>query len=200
LRVPDPFLPFRDGFPTDSGRLEFVSARAAADGLDAVAGYVPPAEVSDAGLAARRPLALVSPASHFFMNSYFGNNAELRRRNGRPRVLVHPDDATAAALVDGEPARVVSDRGSFVATVVVTDKTRPGTAVTAKGYWAKLDGSGTHVNDTVAERSADMAHGAVFHDTRVSIEPLPLDAADVNDARPPEQRATPARAGRPARG
>src|SRR5437660_10024616 len=36
LRVPAPFLPFADGFPTPSGKLEFRSTRAEADGLDPV--------------------------------------------------------------------------------------------------------------------------------------------------------------------
>jgi anaerobic selenocysteine-containing dehydrogenase len=142
----------------------------------------------------------VSSASHFFMNSYFGNNPELRRRSGSPRVHVNPVDAAAWGLADGSLARIASDRGSFVATVVCSDKARPGTAVTAKGYWARLDGGGTHVNDTVAERVADMAHGAVYHDTRVSIEPLTLEVTDVSAGRPPAQRATRAPAGRPSTG
>src|SRR5205807_9484258 len=86
LRVPAPFLPFADGFPTPSGKREFRSTRAEADGLDPVAGYTPPAEVTDDALAARYPLNLISSANHNFINTIFGNNPELRRRSGGLRV------------------------------------------------------------------------------------------------------------------
>src|SRR4051812_14833120 len=38
-----PFVPFANGFPTPSGKLEFRSERAVADGHDALPGYTPPA-------------------------------------------------------------------------------------------------------------------------------------------------------------
>jgi anaerobic selenocysteine-containing dehydrogenase len=61
LSYPDPFVPFADGFPTTSGRLEFVSERMAAAGLDPVTGYTPPQEASsnDGPLAEAYPFALV---------------------------------------------------------------------------------------------------------------------------------------------
>ena len=41
--------------------------------------------------------------------------------------------------------------------------------VTSKGHWPKLRG-GPGVNATTAERDADMARGAVYHDNRVFLE------------------------------
>jgi anaerobic selenocysteine-containing dehydrogenase len=169
LNVPKPFLPFADGFPTPSGKLEFVSSRAAAEGHDPVPCYVAPAEVSDAGRAARYPLALVSAASHHFLNTVFGNNPELRRRAGEPRITLHPSDAAARDLADGDRARVGNERGSFDAIVEVSDRVRPGVAATTKGHWAKLTG-GSNVNATVDERDSDLGGGAVYHDTRVEVE------------------------------
>ena len=46
LDVPEPFVPFADGFPTPSGKLEFYSARMAEAGLDPLAGYTPPYEAA----------------------------------------------------------------------------------------------------------------------------------------------------------
>jgi anaerobic selenocysteine-containing dehydrogenase len=71
LNYPDPFVPFAAGFPTQSGKLEFVSDRMAQCGLDPVAGYTPAHETSqlDTALAHEYPLALVTPASHYFLNS-----------------------------------------------------------------------------------------------------------------------------------
>ncbi|RFU37735.1 molybdopterin oxidoreductase family protein [Actinomadura logoneensis] len=174
LAVPAPFIPYADGFPTPSGRLEFRSETAAALGHDPLAGYVPSVEGADAGLAARFPLILISAASHFFLNSMFGENPELRRRaGGGPVVRLHPDEASARGLADGDRVRVRNDRGAFEAVVAVTDEVRPGVAATTKGHWPRLSG-GANANAVVAERATDLGAGPVFHDTRVEIERLPL--------------------------
>ncbi|MFI0481157.1 molybdopterin-dependent oxidoreductase [Actinomadura sp. 9N215] len=166
MSVPDPFLPYADGFPTPSGRFEFRSPTAG------LTGYVPPAEVADEERAARYPLALISAASHEFLNSQFANNAELRRRAGGLTVRVHEDDAEARGLADGQRVRVGNDRGAFDAALKITDEVRPGVAATTKGLWAKLAG-GANANAVVDERDTDLGGGPVFHDTRVEITGLP---------------------------
>jgi anaerobic selenocysteine-containing dehydrogenase len=171
LAVPRPFLPYATRFRTPSGRLEFRSDRAARAGHDPLPGYVPPAEVADPERAARYPLALISAASHHFLNTVFGNNPELRRRAGEPRVTLHPADAAARGLTGGQPVRVFNDRGAYQAVLEVGDLVRPGVAATTKGHWAKLTG-GSSVNATVDERDADLGGGAVYHDTRVEIAAL----------------------------
>jgi anaerobic selenocysteine-containing dehydrogenase len=169
LSVPSPFLPFANGFPTPSGKLEFLSSRAAADGLDPLAGYTPPAEVTDDALAARYPLNLISAANHNFINTIFANNPELRRRSGGLRVTLHPVDAGSRGLADGQDVLVTNDRGSFPGTLEVADWVRPGVAATTKGHWAKLTAGGVNANTTTDERDADMAGGAVYHDNRVEV-------------------------------
>ncbi|MEU6040094.1 molybdopterin oxidoreductase family protein [Actinomadura sp. NPDC047616] len=168
LAAPKPFLPYAERFPTPSGRLEFRSQRAEAFGLDPVAGYTPPGEVTDAERARRFPLALVSAASHHFLNTVFGENAELRRRSGGPTVRLHPDDAAARGLASGQRVRVANERGAFEAVLQVTDEVRPGVAATSKGHWPKLSG-GANANAVVDERDTDLGGGPVFHDTRVEV-------------------------------
>jgi anaerobic selenocysteine-containing dehydrogenase len=172
LNVPTPFLPFADGFPTPSGKLEFRSARAEAAGLDPLPGFIPAAEVCDDALAARYPLSLISAASHHFINTIFANNPELRRRAGTPRIVLHPSDASSRGLVEGQEVRVGNDRGHFLATVEIGDLVRPGVAATTKGQWAKLLPGNTNPNATTDERDSDMAGGAVFHDNRVELSPI----------------------------
>jgi anaerobic selenocysteine-containing dehydrogenase len=169
LRVASPFQPFASGFPTPSGKLEFRSDRAEADGLDPLAGYTPPVEVTNDALAARYPLNLISAANHNFINSIFANNPELRRRSGGLRVTLHPTDAAARGLSDGQPILVANDRGSFPGTLEVADWVRPGVAATTKGHWAKLTEGGVNANATTDERDSDMGRGAVYHDNRVEV-------------------------------
>ncbi|MGV9411629.1 molybdopterin-containing oxidoreductase family protein [Nocardia sp. NPDC003693] len=159
-----------DGFlkitpkPVPADKLQFLSARALAAGHDPLPGYTPPADPGDG-------LVLISAASHYFLNSTFGANPELRRRAGESRVTLHPDDAAARGITDGTPILVANDRGSFEAVAEVSDRVRTGVAATTKGRWAKLSGGST-VNATIAERDSDYEGGAVFHDNRVRITPL----------------------------
>jgi anaerobic selenocysteine-containing dehydrogenase len=84
LTVPAPFVPFAERFPTRSGKLEFHSARMAEIGLDPVPAYTPPYEAAqrDTELARRYPLALIAPASPYFLNATFANVATLGARQG----------------------------------------------------------------------------------------------------------------------
>jgi anaerobic selenocysteine-containing dehydrogenase len=161
LNVDRPFLPFADGFPTTSGRLEFYSKRATRLGHDPLPGFTPHADSGDG-------LVLVSAASHNFLNTTFGNNPELRRRNGRPTIVLHPEDAAARGISAGDAVRISNGRGAFEAIAEVSDRVRPGVAATSKGHWAKFSGGAT-VNATVDERDSDMGGGAVFHDNRVEV-------------------------------
>jgi anaerobic selenocysteine-containing dehydrogenase len=171
LAYPDPFVPFASGFPTPSGRLEFVSERMAQAGLDPLAGYTPAYEASqqDTALAREYPFALISPADHYFLNSIFANVPRQQRRSGPATIRIHPADAAPLGIAAGDAVRVGNARGSFVAVAELTDGVRPGVVVSPKGRWP---GAGANVNATVDERDSDMGGGAVYHDNRVRLERL----------------------------
>ena len=169
LGYPDPLVAYPRGFGTPSGQIEFRSERAAADGLDPLPGWTPAAEVDDAALAARYPLTLISAASPWFVNSTFANKPDLARRAGPTRVVLHPADAAARGLAEGDAAVVRNDRGSFQARVAVDDAVHTGVALSPKGRWPKLEPGGATTNATTSDRLSDMG-GAVFHDNRVEVE------------------------------
>jgi anaerobic selenocysteine-containing dehydrogenase len=175
LAYPDPFAPFAQGFPSPSGRLEFVSGRIAEAGHDPVAGYTPAHEAAQRGtrLARDCPLALITPADHHFLNSIFANLARQRRRSGPPTLLIHPDDAAPRGIAAGDEVRVANARGAFLALADVTDRVRPGVVASTKGGWARDARNGATVNATVDERDSDMGGGAVYHDNRVRVDKVP---------------------------
>jgi anaerobic selenocysteine-containing dehydrogenase len=173
LSYPDPFVPFATAFPTPSGKLEFVSDRMAQAGLDPVAGYTPAHETSqqDTALAREYPLALVTPADHYRLNSIFANVPRQQRRSGAATLVIHPDDAAPRGIATGDEVRVANARGSFFAVADVSDRVRPGVVASTKGRWPGDSKQGTTINATVDERDSDMGGGAVYHDNRVEIGP-----------------------------
>jgi anaerobic selenocysteine-containing dehydrogenase len=172
LNYAEPFVPFATGFPTPSGKIEFVSDRMAQAGLDPVAGYTPAHETSqrDTKLARDYPLALITPADHSFLNSIFANVPRQQRRSGVPTLLIHPADAAPRHIAAGDEVRVANARGSFFAVAEVTDRVRPGVVASPKGRWPRDSKQGATVNATVDERDSDMGGGAVYHDNRVRVD------------------------------
>jgi anaerobic selenocysteine-containing dehydrogenase len=169
LNYPKQFVPYANGFPTPSGKLEFYSARAALDGHDPLAGFTPPKEVLDADLARSYPFALVSGASHYLVNTTFANHPGLSLQAGRPRVLMNSEDALVRGIVTGQGVRIFNARGAFVAELNVSDQVRRGVLASTKGSWLKSS-SGSNLNATVDERDSDLGGGSVFGDNRVDIE------------------------------
>ena len=172
LNYPDPFVPFATEFPTASGKLEFVSDRMAQAGLDPVAGYTPSHEIAqrDTSIAREYPLALVTPADHYFLNSIFANVPRQQQRSGGPTLLIHPDDAIPRSIAAGDEIRISNARGFFFAIADVTDRVRPGVVASTKGRWPIDSKLGATANATVDERDSDMGSGAVYHDNRVRVE------------------------------
>ena len=168
LNYPDPFVPFANRFMTKSGKLEFVSDRMAQAGLDPVAGYTPSHETAQQDTALESPLALITPANHFFLNSIFANVPRQQRRAGAPTLLIHPADAVPRHITTGDEVRVANTRGSFVAVAEVSDCVRPGVVASSKGRWPGDSKEPATVNATVNDRDSDMG-GALYHDNRVSV-------------------------------
>jgi anaerobic selenocysteine-containing dehydrogenase len=164
------------GFPSPSGKVELWSEQLAARGQDPLVGFVPPHEVLDVALAARYPLVLMAPAGRFFLNSTFASIEWHRRKTGPIEVHVHPEDAEARGLAHGDGIRIFNDRGEFLGRVAVDDAARPGVAFMFKSHWPKLVEGNANANATTPERDADLAGAPTFHDNRVEIEPLRVQA------------------------
>ncbi|HLW53500.1 MAG TPA: molybdopterin oxidoreductase family protein [Candidatus Angelobacter sp.] len=176
LNYPDPFLPFKDSFLTPSGKLEFVSERMARAGLDPVASYTPSHESSqrETALSREYPLALITPADHYFLNSIFANVPRQQLRAGSPALLIHPGDAACREIASGDQVRVGNQRGAFFAVAEVTDRVRPGVVASPKGRWPRYSRQRATINATVGDRDSDMGRGATYHDNRVRVDKVEL--------------------------
>jgi anaerobic selenocysteine-containing dehydrogenase len=173
IDVPASYAPFAEGgFPTPSGKCEFLSQRLADLGLDPLPGYVPPHEgpTSNAALAARYPLAMISPPARNFLNSTFVNVQSLRNTEGEPTLEIHPDDAAARGIPDGGTVRVFNDRGELRLCAVVTDRARRGVVVALSIWWKKLARDGRNANELTSQALTDIGRAPTFYDCLVEVE------------------------------
>jgi anaerobic selenocysteine-containing dehydrogenase len=168
-----PAAPFAEGgFPTPSGKCELYSASMLADGLDPLPAYIPNYEsvASTPELAAKYPLAMISPPARNFLNSTFVNVQSLRATEGEPHLDIHPLDAASRGIEDKEMVRIFNDRGSFVARARVTPKARAGLVVGLSVWWKKLASDGKNANEVTSQRLTDMGRAPTFYDTLVQVE------------------------------
>ncbi len=191
--TPDTYAPHAQGnFPTPSGKVELKASMAAGgnfvlplfrqgsnefqDGtaVDPVPTYIPPQESSDTNetLAAKYPLNILTPKNHGFLNSGYANIARQLGHAGEQYVMIHPRDARARGIAEGEWVEVFNDRGRFQAEAQVTDEVRPGVIVSPLGYWASVSPGGRSANVVNASRYADLGRGPTFSDTLVEVRRL----------------------------
>ncbi|MBI1723842.1 MAG: molybdopterin oxidoreductase family protein [Gemmatimonadetes bacterium] len=174
LNLPSPWAPYAEGgFATPSGKCELYSERLASRGLDPVPTYTPPRESREENpsLAARYPLALISPPAHQFLNSTFVNVDSLRKKAGAPTLRIHPDDAAPRAIADGLTVRCYNDRGGFRARAVVTVEVKRGVVQAPSIWWGKFASDGMNANETTSLALTDMGGGATFYDNLVEVAP-----------------------------
>jgi anaerobic selenocysteine-containing dehydrogenase len=173
LNVGRPYLPFANGAPTPSGKVEFVSESMAALGQPALPTYVPLVEGPDnVELARRFPLQCIVPPNRFFLNSSFSQSDLLRRRQKGPSVFLSPADARARGIEDGEAVYVGSARGGARFAALITEDTRPGVAVIEGIWWAKHQAGGRGVNSITDDRLADLGGGPALHSNLVEVRKL----------------------------
>jgi anaerobic selenocysteine-containing dehydrogenase len=169
LDLPRPYLPFRDGAPTPSGKVEFYAPHLEHLGIPALPTWTPLMEGPEAELSGRYPLQCIVPPNRFFLNSSFSQSETLRRRQGEPTVQIAREDALARSITDGDPVRVFNDRGSVRFTARITDATRPGVVVIEGIWWHRFHPGGWGVNMLTDDRVTDMGGGPALHSNLVEV-------------------------------
>ncbi len=188
--TPDTFVPHREGnFPTPSGKCEFKSSIAAGgnmalplfrqgyagdqlgEAIDPLPNYIPPNEsaATHPALATRYPLNMVSPKSHAFLNSSFGNMPVQRRHADAQKVVISEQDAAARGIVAGDLVQVFNDRGVFDAVAEVSGDAMVGVVAAPMGYWRRDSRQGRTVNAINPAAFADYGHAPTFSDTLVEV-------------------------------
>ncbi len=181
-----PFLPFADGkFPTPSGKAEFFSETLKLQGLDPVVAFTPPDESRHgSGSKAGFPLELLARKSDNHLNSSFANLASVRDMEPWIGDLeMHPSDAEARGIRNGDRVRAFNARGEIVLRARVDNSRNNGSGsnrsgnssvssgvVAARLDWARFNPGGGNINVLTSEKLADMGNAATFYSVCVEVE------------------------------
>ena len=116
---------------TPSGRIELHSATVAGFGLADCPGHpvwLEPGEWHGAARAADYPLVLLAnnPSARLHSQLDFGPHSAADKVAGREPLRMHPGDAAARGLVDGDLVRVFNDRGACLAGLRLVDRPAAG--------------------------------------------------------------------------
>ncbi len=125
---------------TPSGRIEIFSETIESFDYEDCPGHpawMEPREWLGASLAARFPLHLVSNQPTVRLHSQYDASAFSRaaKVNGREAIRLHPADAGARGIGEGDVVRVFNDRGQCLAGAVLSEQVRCGVVQMATGAW-----------------------------------------------------------------
>ncbi len=112
-------------------------------------------------------------------NSWMHNAERLMKGRDRCTLLMHPDDAAARALADGQPVQIRSRVGEVRVAVEITDAIRPGVVSLPHGFGHDREGvrlqvarknGGASFNDLADDLRVDFLCGtAAFSGTEVDV-------------------------------
>ena len=118
---------------------------------------------------AAHPFRLATSPARNFLNSTFNETPTSMKRERRPEVMIHPEDAAAAGIADGEAVVLGNARGEVRLHARVFDGVRRGVLI-AESIWpndAYPDGRG--INTLTGADPVAPYGGAAFHDNKVWI-------------------------------
>jgi anaerobic selenocysteine-containing dehydrogenase len=117
------------------------------------------------------PFRLVTPPARNFLNSTFNNTPTSVKKEIKPVLLIHPDDARDHNIGEDGGVTLGNQLGEMNLHARLFDGVQKGVVI-AEGVWgldAHKDGKG--INQLVSAEAAAPAGGAVFHDTAVWVRP-----------------------------
>lgn len=162
-----------------SGRMEFYKEEGAYQEAGEVVPLFKPAFSHLPEADQRLPLCIVTPHSKWRVHSTHSNNPLLLNVNRKPVVEIHPHDAQARGIRDGDMVEIFSNYGSFRLWALVTETIRPGVLCVDHGWWDRYLAGGkyhsVHTHQKIKPTHevyflpAVFAPGQHWKDTRVDI-------------------------------
>jgi anaerobic selenocysteine-containing dehydrogenase len=116
------------------------------------------------------PFRLATSPARQFLNSSFNETPTSLAKEGRPEVMMHPEDAAEHGIAAGDWVRLRNERGEVLIRARLFTGVRRGVLI-AESVWpnsAFPDGRG--INTLTGADAVAPYGGAAFHDNRVAVE------------------------------
>ncbi len=115
------------------------------------------------------PFRLVTAPSRHYLNSSFNETPTSIRREKHPSVMVHPEDAGALGVKDGQEVTLGNDRGTLPIRVQTFDGLQRGVVIVESIWPNEAFTGGKGINVLTGADPVAPVGGAAFHDNRVWI-------------------------------
>ncbi|HET6501636.1 MAG TPA: molybdopterin-dependent oxidoreductase [Amycolatopsis sp.] len=186
--------PVKHRLHTPSGKIEISSRRVRSFGYADCPGHpvwLEPTEWLGGPRAARFPVQLIAnqPGTRLHSQLDGGAVSQAGKVAGREAIRLHPADAAARGIADGDLVRVFNDRGACLAGAVLADQLRPGVAQLPTGAWFDPVGSlCVHGNPNVLTAdvgSSSLSQGCTGQHVLVEVERYQGEPPELTIGAPP---------------
>lgn len=150
-----------DLFVKNGHRFQFTDLSCGADDFPKL---IDSKEFDDPDLISRYPFKIITPPHLNLLNSTFGERYE----GDLGEVWIHPDDAKKYFIENGDVVVLINSRGKTSRKAFVTQDTSTGLLVAEGLFWPAEKSSG--INELTSQKVSDISGGAIFHESRVSLE------------------------------
>ncbi|MFC3226422.1 molybdopterin-dependent oxidoreductase [Marinibaculum pumilum] len=162
---------FLNGFAHPDGRFHFAPDWAAIGPAHAVMPKLPDhLNIIDVATA-EHPFRLVTAPARNFLNSSFTETPTSTKKERRPEVMVHPDDAERLGIAEGAPVSLGNARGEVALHATLFDGLQPGVLIVESIWPNSAFEGGIGINAVTGADAVPPNGGAAFHDTAVWLRP-----------------------------
>ncbi|MGB1235002.1 MAG: molybdopterin dinucleotide binding domain-containing protein, partial [Planktomarina sp.] len=183
--------------PTPSGKIELYSKVIAGFDLPDCKGHAtwfPPRDRAQ-NFTQSHPLALISGQPKTRLHSQLDNGAYSLSHKVKDRepVIIHPADATARGINDGDVVELFNDRGRCLAGAKVSDEVMQGCVFLWTGAWFDPDFAAPQARDrhgnpnvlTHDLRTSSLSQSPASHSAMVEVSKFVGDLPDITVHKPP---------------
>ena len=169
--IPEMDQEFDMPFSTPSGKIELYCEGLVEEG-QALPVFLKPLETPLQSSGTKYPLAFIQGHSRFRTHSMFANVASLQALNPGPVVEIHPTDAAARNISDGDLVTVFNDRGRTTLEARLTEGLAPGVVNITQGWWIDQfkAGSVNHLTHDVINPVQEKVYEPNMHMNDVAVE------------------------------
>ena len=116
------------------------------------------------------PYRLVTAPARHYLNSSFTETPTSIRREKRPEVMLHPDDAHALGVGEGARVRIGNERGDLIIHATLFEGVQRGIVIVESIWPNEAFEEGIGINVLTGADPVGPVGGAAFHDNRIWIE------------------------------